>query len=208
MSGWPPPISASAARPGNFVRWARNQKLTTVDFPATRWAGPARVIDTEARWEQARWLLHDDGVRPEDRAAGLLVLLYAKQPPAISRLTLDHVQASGDEVRLMLGREPEPLASLILQVCGPAARAWMPWPAPSPNSPRSSPATAAASTPGSPRLKLTTSPTCTLLPAGPSAIAPPCSNGLTLPHSSEAVEGQRQQDQDDQTPEVRPLGCR
>ena len=116
MSGWPPPISASAARPGNFVRWARNQKLTTVDFPATRWAGPARVIDTEARWEQARWLLHDDGVRPEDRAAGLLVLLYAKQPPAISRLTLDHVQASGDEVRLMLGREPEPLASLILQV--------------------------------------------------------------------------------------------
>jgi len=105
---------------GNFVRWARNQKLTTVDFPATRWAGPARVIDTEARWQQARWLLHDDSVRPEDRAAGLLVLLYAQQPAAISRLTLDHIQASGDQVRLTLGREPvvlpEPLASLILQV--------------------------------------------------------------------------------------------
>ncbi|MFI5065484.1 MAG: hypothetical protein ACHP9Z_16120 [Streptosporangiales bacterium] len=105
---------------GNFVRWARNQGLTTVDFPATRWGGPARVIDTEARWEQARWLLHDDSVRPEDRAAGLLVLLYAQQPAAISRLTLGHVQAGGDQVRLMLGREPvvlpEPLASLILQV--------------------------------------------------------------------------------------------
>jgi hypothetical protein len=34
---------------GNFVRWARNQKLTTVDFPATWWGGPAQVIDTEAR---------------------------------------------------------------------------------------------------------------------------------------------------------------
>jgi hypothetical protein len=105
---------------GNFIRWAKNQKLTTVDFPATRWGGPARVIDTEARWEQARWLLHDNAVRPEDRVAGLLVLLYAQQPSAISRLTLDHVQASGDKVRLLLGREPvvlpEPLAGLILQV--------------------------------------------------------------------------------------------
>ena len=105
---------------GNFIRWAKNQKLTTVDFPATRWGGPARVIDTEARWEQARWLLHDNAVRPEDRVAGLLVLLYAQQPSAISRLTLDHVQASGDKVRLRLGREPvvlpAPLAGLVLQV--------------------------------------------------------------------------------------------
>ncbi len=104
---------------GNFVRWARNQKLTTVVFPATRWGGPARVIDTEARWEQARRLLHDHSAGPGDRVAGLLVLLYAQQPAAISRLTLDHVQASGDQVRLMLGREPvvlpEPLASLVLQ---------------------------------------------------------------------------------------------
>jgi hypothetical protein len=105
---------------GHFVRWARNQKLTTVDFPASRWGGPARVIDTEARWEQARWLLHDDAVRPEDRVAALLVLLYAQQPAAISRLTPGHIQASGDQVRLMLGREPavlpEPLASLVLKV--------------------------------------------------------------------------------------------
>jgi len=105
---------------GNFIRWAKNQKLTAVDFPATRWGGPARVIDTEARWEQARWLLHDNAVRPEDRVAGLLVLLYAQQPSAISRLTLNHVQASGDKVRLLLGREPvvlpEPLAGLVLQV--------------------------------------------------------------------------------------------
>ncbi len=121
LDEWMAAASLSQRGPtGNFVRWAGNQKLTTVDFPATRWGGPARVIDTEARWEQARRLLHDDSLRPEDRAAGLLVLLYAQQPAAISRLTLDHVQASGDQTCLLLGREPvvvpEPLASLIRQV--------------------------------------------------------------------------------------------
>jgi hypothetical protein len=121
LDAWMAAASPSQRGPtGNFVRWARNQKLTTASFPATRWSGPARVIDIEARWEQARWLLHDDSVRPEDRVAGLLVLLYAQQPAAISRLTAGHVQASGGQVCLMLGRDPvvlpEPLASLILQV--------------------------------------------------------------------------------------------
>lgn len=121
LDEWMAAASASQrGATGHFVRWARNQKLTTAEFPASRWGGPARVIDTEARWEQARWLLHDDAVSPEDRVAGLLVLLYAQQPAAISRLTPGHVQASDDQVRLMLGREPvvlpEPLASLILHV--------------------------------------------------------------------------------------------
>lgn len=105
---------------GNFVRWARKQKLTSLDFAATRWGGPAGVIDTETRWEQARWLLHDDTLKPEDRAAGLLVLLYAQYPATISRLTLDHLQTADGQVRIRLGREPvvlpEPLDTLVLQV--------------------------------------------------------------------------------------------
>jgi hypothetical protein len=105
---------------GNFVRWAYKNKLTILEFPALRWGGPSGVIDTEARWEQARWLLHDDTVKPEDRVAGLLVLLYAQWPAAISRLTLDHVDLDEHEVRLRLGREPvvvpEPLAGLVRQV--------------------------------------------------------------------------------------------
>ena len=105
---------------GHFIRWASNQKLTSLDFPATRWAGPTRVIDAEGRWAQARRLLHDGTLKPEDRVAGLLVLLYAQQPATISRLTLGHVQASGGEVRLRLGREPvvlpEPLAGLVLHL--------------------------------------------------------------------------------------------
>lgn len=103
---------------GNFVRWAHKQKLTILELPAVKWGGPSAVIDTETRWEQARWLLHDDTLKPEDRVAGLLVLLYAQWPAAISRLTLDHVQADEQEIRLKLGREPimlpEPLAALVL----------------------------------------------------------------------------------------------
>ncbi|MGH3547959.1 MAG: hypothetical protein ACRDQU_07550 [Pseudonocardiaceae bacterium] len=105
---------------GNFVRWAKKHKLTQLEFPATRWSGPSGVIDTETRWEQARWLLHDTTLKPEDRVAGLLVLLYAQWPTTLSRLTLDHVRTSDDQVSIRLGDEPvvlpEPLAELIRQV--------------------------------------------------------------------------------------------
>jgi hypothetical protein len=105
---------------GHFVRWAKSQKLTQLEFPAVRWGGPSGVMDADTRWEQARRLLHDDTVRPENRVAGLLVLLYAQRPAAISRLTLDHVDATEHEVRLRLGHEPvvlpEPLAGLVLQL--------------------------------------------------------------------------------------------
>ena len=105
---------------GNFVRWARKQKLTSMDFAATRWGGPAGVIDTETRWQQACRLLHDDTLKPEDRVAGLLVLLYAQTAATVSRLTTGHIQASGNTVQIRLGREPvvlpEPLDALILQV--------------------------------------------------------------------------------------------
>jgi hypothetical protein len=105
---------------GNFVRWARRNKLTTLDFAATKWGGPSGVIDTETRWEQARWLLHDNSLKPEDRLAGLLVLLYAQRMSVISRLTLGHVQAGDGHVLIRLGREPVvlpgPLDALALQV--------------------------------------------------------------------------------------------
>jgi hypothetical protein len=104
---------------GHFVRWTRTQKLTTLEFPAVRWGGPGS-IDTEARWQQARWLLHDQTLKPEDRLAGLLVLLYAQWPATISRLTLDHLDDDGDQVRLRLGGEPvvlpEPLADMVRQL--------------------------------------------------------------------------------------------
>ena len=105
---------------GNFVRWARRNKLTSLEFAATKWPGPSRVIDSEARWAHARQLLHEDSIKAEDRVAGLLVLLYAQPTTAISQLTLEHVQATEHEVRLRLGREPvvlpAPLDALVLQL--------------------------------------------------------------------------------------------
>ena len=112
--------AAGRREAGNFVRWAKRHKLTSLDFAATKWDGPSRVIDSEARWEHARRLLHDDTVKAEDRVAGLLVLLYAQGTSAISRLTLDHVHADEQQVRLRLGREPvvlpAPIDALVRQL--------------------------------------------------------------------------------------------
>lgn len=105
---------------GNFVRWARRNKLTTLTYPATKWDGPQRVIDSQARWEHARRLLHDNTLKAEDRVAGLLVLLYAQSTATISRLTLEHVHATEHDVRLQLGREPillpRPLDALVREL--------------------------------------------------------------------------------------------
>jgi len=122
LEGWLAGQQAShRLEAGHFVRWAKAHKLTSLDFPATRWGGPTGIIDTETRWQQARWLLHDTTLDPEDRVAGLLVLLYAQWPSAVSRLTLDHVHVGDDgKVGLRLGREPvvlpEPLAGLVLEL--------------------------------------------------------------------------------------------
>jgi hypothetical protein len=114
--------AAARVDAGNFVRWARRNKLTNLTFAATKWDGPRRVIDSEARWAHARRLLHDDSIKAEDRVAGLLVLLYAQSTTAISRLTLEHVHAAEHEVRLRLGREPivlpEPLDALVRELIG------------------------------------------------------------------------------------------
>ncbi|MFI7520113.1 hypothetical protein [Micromonospora globbae] len=105
---------------GQFLRWAKNQKLTTVEAPTSRWAGPTQALDSEARWEQARRLLHDQTLNTEDRVAGLLVLFYAQWTSAISRLTLDHITITDGQTALHLGAQPivlpEPLASLMLDL--------------------------------------------------------------------------------------------
>ena len=107
---------------GRLIRWAHAARLTSCHLPsAARWTGPTAVLDSEDRWGIARRLLHDDALKPEDRLAGLLVLLYAQGVTAISRMTACQVQAGGDgAVRLQLGRVPvelpEPVGSIALAV--------------------------------------------------------------------------------------------
>lgn len=105
---------------GNFIRWANANKLTTLHLHAEKWGGPSTAIDTEKRWEDARRLLHDTTLKPEDRVAGLLVILYAQRLSSIARLRLDDVHVEAEQVLLRLGHEPivlpEPLGALILQI--------------------------------------------------------------------------------------------
>ncbi|MEU2133562.1 site-specific integrase [Streptomyces sp. NPDC018352] len=105
---------------GHFVRWALSQKIARdLTFPAERWNGPSQPMDDEARWATARRLLHDDTLKPEDRLVGLLLLLYAQWPAAISRLTVDHIEEMDGAVRIRLGAMPvelpAPVAELALQ---------------------------------------------------------------------------------------------
>ena len=105
---------------GRLIRWARASKLTTGHLAAARWNGPAQLIDHQHRWDTARRLPHDGTVKPEDRLAGLLVLLYAQGATAISQMTTSQIQAGDDGVRLRLGRVPihlpEPVAALARTV--------------------------------------------------------------------------------------------
>ena len=97
---------------GTAVAQALRHRAANAHVPL---AGTSREDRTE--WI---WLLHDDSLKPEDRLAGLLVLLYAQRTSAISRLTLGHVQAADGQVLIRLGREPlvlpTPLDALALQV--------------------------------------------------------------------------------------------
>ncbi len=105
---------------GTFLRWAHANKLTTAYLPAHRWRGPVNPIDNDRRWITARKLLHDNSIDPEDRLAGLLVLLYAQGPSAISRLTVERISITDDSVRINLGRTPiqlpEPIDDLARTV--------------------------------------------------------------------------------------------
>jgi hypothetical protein len=107
---------------GHFVRWASAHRVNpALHVAAVRWTGPAGPLDQEQRWQSARRLLHDDSLDTVVRVAGLLVLLYAQMPSAISRLTLDDIDTSGDALlKIRLGTTPvtvpEPLAGLIREL--------------------------------------------------------------------------------------------
>lgn len=105
---------------GAFIRWATGNKLAKLDFPATRWHGPAGAIDADHRWQAARRLLHDDSLPADTRAAGLLVVLYAQPVADIAQLTIDDVTITDERVEITLGSAPialpEPMNTLVTQL--------------------------------------------------------------------------------------------
>lgn len=105
---------------GHFIRWAHNNKLIRVRLRAHRWTGPTQPLDDQHRWNVARRLLHDSNLKPEDRLAGLLVLLYAQNPATICRMAIDNIDTTSDPVSLHLGQAPiqlpEPVAEIARSV--------------------------------------------------------------------------------------------
>ncbi|MDJ0362218.1 hypothetical protein [Rhodococcus sp. H29-C3] len=111
----------------SFLRWVTTSKLTDTPLrgASRRWQGPADLLDGEDRWSIARKLLCDDTVKPEDRVAGLLVLLYAQRASAIAALTVEDVTIGADGVHLRLGTTPillpVPLSDLVTTLVGTRA---------------------------------------------------------------------------------------
>ena len=101
-----------------LLRWARASNLTTGRLAAVR-NGPAQRPATSTAGTPRR-LLHDAAIRPEDRLAGQLVMLYAQGATAISQMTTGQLQAGHDGVRPRLGRTPihlpEPVATIARTV--------------------------------------------------------------------------------------------
>ncbi|MEU5834923.1 hypothetical protein ABZ820_14785 [Streptomyces diacarni] len=60
-----------------------------------------------------RRLLHEDTLELERRLAGLLLLLYAQWPAAVSRLALDHIGDADGAVRIRLGSAPDELPAPV-----------------------------------------------------------------------------------------------
>ncbi|WP_415944424.1 hypothetical protein [Streptomyces sp. 067-1] len=90
-----------------FLLWtSRSGHSRPLTAPAHGSELSFNVIAQDHRWALVRRLVTDHQLAVPDRAAGLLVLLFAQPPSRITRLTTDHVLDTGEHVRLRLGREP------------------------------------------------------------------------------------------------------
>ncbi|MEO3863628.1 hypothetical protein [Acrocarpospora sp. B8E8] len=94
-------------RSANFVRWAVvHRHAFRLTAPSTRWHAPSGPLDQDRRWDDARRLLHDETCPTADRAAGLLIILYAQKLTDITALTINHVHQRDGHTFLYLGSRP------------------------------------------------------------------------------------------------------
>ncbi|MFD0526065.1 hypothetical protein ACFQ1I_00515 [Kitasatospora arboriphila] len=106
---------------GHFIRWSvQHRHAHGLTCGAVRWTGPQGTIDSEKRWADARRLLNDNTLPTADRVAGLLLILYAQKISAISQLTVDDVDITGEAVAIAFGTSPvtlpAPLATLVREL--------------------------------------------------------------------------------------------
>ncbi|MFH8401523.1 hypothetical protein ACH4E9_29360 [Streptomyces anulatus] len=104
-----------------FLLWtSRHGYSRPLTAPVISTYFTARIIGKDQRWVLVRHLAHDEQLHVADRAAGLLLLLFAQPVGRTSRLTTEHVVDRGDMLALKLGRVPveipAPLDDLIRQL--------------------------------------------------------------------------------------------
>lgn len=102
----------------SFMMWAARRALAPpLHVPFHTSAFSAEVIAQDLRWNLVRRLARDEGLNDIDRAAGLLVLLFAQPPSRIIQLTCEHVIDTGEKVSVLLGKipadMPAPLDELV-----------------------------------------------------------------------------------------------
>ncbi|OIK08129.1 hypothetical protein BIV23_00930 [Streptomyces monashensis] len=113
------PTTRAAVRA--FLLWtSRRGHSRPLTAPVISHYITARTIGKDQRWALVRHLVHDEQLQVADRAAGLLLLLFAQPVGRISRLTTEHIVDRGDTLALKLGRVPveipAPLDDLIRQL--------------------------------------------------------------------------------------------
>ncbi|MGE0308504.1 MAG: hypothetical protein AB7Q27_22420 [Acidimicrobiia bacterium] len=107
----------------SFLRWAqRRRHLPAVLEVPSRNPNrtPAAPTDHARRWEHARRLINDDAIKPDDRVAGALVVLYAQPLTRIVTLTTDQLTITDTGASINFGTHqielPEPFATLARQL--------------------------------------------------------------------------------------------
>jgi hypothetical protein len=112
------PSTRNAAR--RFITFAVQRRICQpLRLPAPQHGQP-NALPHHERIALIRRLFTDDTLATVDRVAGLLVLLYAQPVARISRLPVDAVTVTGQQVRLQIAAEqlplPEPLGDLTARL--------------------------------------------------------------------------------------------
>ncbi|WP_406346539.1 hypothetical protein OH787_06360 [Streptomyces sp. NBC_01547] len=111
--------------PGNrtvirgFLTWtSRHRHTAPLTSPVYTSTFAADILAADHRWALVRRLLHDPGITDSDRAAGLLLLLFAQPPARICRLTVDDIVHTHDgRLQLHLGHVPVDLPPPLDTLC-------------------------------------------------------------------------------------------
>jgi hypothetical protein len=121
LDAWLAAGPAHRRRVRYFLVWAAERDaISGIEPPVDRHRSLPPPTDTEAGWDHARCLLHDDDINPADRVVGTLVVLYAQPLTRVARLRLDDVVEVDGDIHLNLGKDlvfmPEPLAGFLRQL--------------------------------------------------------------------------------------------